>query len=355
MVEAWLYDGERALRHPVTVERRQGELAIRFADGDVLTLTPAQLCHIESRSGHEVYGRPAMQGWRLGIPAAEATNLAAVLPPRQRYGRLIDRIGLGPAVAAGVAISAAVLLIGFNLPKLLAPHIPESWEKSYGDALVGDFGGKYCNGAGGQAALTKLARRISPDSEKLNIRVVNIDLVNAAALPGGNIVLFEELLTEAKGPDEVAGVLAHEISHVERRHVTQAMIRDLGLGLVVSAFGGATGGSIDGLLSAGHSRGAEREADSDAIAGLRRARISPLPTAGFFERAAKQEVKLGRVATGLSYVATHPMSAERQKAFRDSAAPGAAYTPALTGDEWAALSNICVSHRNKSPASPPGA
>ncbi len=350
MVEAWLYDGERALRHPVTVERRQDELAIRFEDGDMLMLAPAQLCHIESRSGHEVYGRHAMEGWRLGIPAAEVSPLAAVLPPRQRYGRLIDRIGLGPAVAAGVAISAAVLLAALNFPKLLAPHIPAAWEKSYGDALVGDFGGKYCSGAGGQAALNKLARRLSPDSEKLNIRVVNIDLVNAAALPGGNIVLFEKLLADAKGPDEVAGVLAHEISHVERRHVTQAMIRDLGLGLVVSAFGGTTGGSIDGLLSAGHSRGAEREADADAVAGLRRARISPVATAGFFERMAKQEERFGRVATGLSYISTHPMSAERQKAFRGSAVPGAAYTPALTGEEWQALSRICVNHRKTAPA-----
>lgn len=351
MVQAWLYDGESALRHPVTVERRQSELAIRFEDGDVLALAPAQLCHIESRSDHEVYGRPNMQGWRLGIPAAEVPPLAAVLPQRQRYGRLIDRIGLVPAVAAGVAVSAVVLLAALNLPKLLAPHIPASWEKSYGEALVGDFGGKYCNGPGGQAALNKLAGRISPDAGKLNIRVVNIDIVNAAALPGGNIVLFEELLTEAKGPDEVAGVLAHEISHVERRHVTQAMIRDLGLGLVVSAFGGTTGGSIDGLLSAGHSRGAEREADADAIAGLRRARISPLATAGFFERMAKQEERFGKVATGLSYMSTHPMSAQRQKAFRDSAVAGTAYSPALTGDEWEALSKICVNHRKKAPAS----
>jgi Zn-dependent protease with chaperone function len=350
MVEAWLYDGDSAVRHLVSVERRPDGLAIRFEDGDILALAPAQLCHIESRSGYEVYGRPAMEGWRLGIPAAEVPHLAAVLPPRQRYGRLIDRVGLGPAVAAGAAISAIVLLAALNLPKLLAPHIPAAWEKSYGDALVGDFGGKYCNGAGGQAALDKLARRISPDAEKLNIRVVNIDLVNAAALPGGNIVLFEELLSDAKGPDEVAGVLAHEISHVERRHVTQAMIRDLGLGLVVSAFGGTTGGSIDGLLSAGHSRGAEREADADAIAGLRRARISPMPTAGFFERMAKQEERLGRVATGLSYLATHPMSAERQKAFRDSALPGVAYTPALSDDEWKALSRICVKTRTSPPA-----
>jgi predicted Zn-dependent protease len=264
-----------------------------------------------------------------------------VLPQPQRYGRHIDRIGLGRTLAIGVVASAAILYAGWRAPEWLAPHVPQEWEERYGDTLVGDFGGKYCTGPGGQEALTKLARRMSPGSARMNLRVVDIDIVNAAALPGGNVVIFEELLSEADGPDEVAGVLAHEIAHVERRHVTQAMIRELGFGLVITAFGGNTGGSVNSVLAAGHSRGSERQADSDAIAMLGRAGISPLATAGFFERLAKQEARLGRISEGLSYVSTHPMSAERQKNFRDSAVKGRTYTPALSRDEWEALFNIC--------------
>ena len=341
MVEAWLYDGETALRHPVEAEREGDNLLIRFADGDTLALPPSRLVHIESRSGHQVYGRSDAQGWRLGIPAGEAAGLAAVLPRQQRYGGLIDRIGLAPAVAAFLAVSAGVIFAGGKLPEWLAPHIPIAWEREYGAALVGDLGGKYCNGAGGQAALNKLAGKLSPAAGGLNIRVVNIDVVNAAALPGGTIVIFEELLAESDRPEDMAGVLAHELAHVERRHVTQAMIRDLGLGLVVSAFGGNTGGSVNGLLSAGYSRGSERQADSDAIAKLRAAGIDPLPTAGFFKKLADQEAKLGRVAQGLSYVSTHPMSQERQKAFAASRDKNRRYNPALTRDEWEALFNIC--------------
>ncbi len=343
MAEAWLYDGETALRHAVRAERRERALALTFADGAELVLEPAQLCHVESRSGHEVYGRPGMQGWRLGIPADDIAGLAAVLPGRQRYGRWIDRIGLGPAVAAGIAVSAIVLFAGMKLPEWLAPHIPAEWERDYGDALIGDFGGKYCNGPGGQAALDKLAAKLSPYAGRYKIRVVKFGMVNAAALPGGTIVIFDELLKESDGPDEVAGVLAHELAHVERRHVTQAMIRDLGFGLVVTALGGTTGGSIDGLLSAGYSRGSEREADADAIAKLRRAAIDPRPTAGFFKRLAEDEAKLGGMAEGLSYISTHPMSAARQKAFAGSAEKGRAYTPALDADQWRSLSTICLS------------
>jgi hypothetical protein len=341
MAQAWLYDGDSAVRHPVGAERHGTELLIRFEDGDTLALPPSRLVHIESRPDLEVYGRTDAQGWRLRLPTAAARELAGVLPAKRRYGGFIDRVGLLPASAMFLAVSAGVIFAGMRLPEWLAPHIPAQWEKDYGDALVGDFGGKYCNGPGGQAALNKLAAKLSPGADKLNIRVVDIDFTNAAALPGGNIVIFEELLAESDGPDEVAGVLAHEISHVERRHVTQAMIRDLGLGLVVSAFGGTTGGSIDGLLSAGYSRGSERQADADAIASLRRAAINPLPTAEFFNRMAEGEAKFGGVAEGLSYVSTHPLSAERRKRFRDSAEKGRAYQPSLTRDEWEALFSIC--------------
>lgn len=347
MAQAWLYDGERALRHEVEVDAAGGALRIRFADGDILSLPPSRLVHVESRSGREVYGRPDAQGWRLGIPADAVAGLAAVLPRAQRYGRLVDRIGLVPALAAFLLVSAAAVYGAGRLPEWLAPHIPPAWEDRYGDTLVGDFGGKYCDGKGGQQALDKLARRLSPGAARLNIRVVDLDFVNAAALPGGNIVIFEELLSDAKGPDEVAGILGHEIAHVERRHVTEAMIRELGLGLVISAFGGNTGGNINSLLSAGYSRDAEREADGDAIAALRRAGISPLATAAFFDRVARQEARFGGVAEGLSYISTHPLSTERRARFRDSAVKGAAYTPALDRAEWQALLAICASDGRK--------
>jgi Zn-dependent protease with chaperone function len=341
MARAWLYDGETAFRHGVEAERSGDDLLIRFEDGDTLPVARSRLVHVENRSGYAIYGRPDAPGWRLGIPEEAAAELDAVLPRPERYGRLIDRIGLVPALLIGLAVSAAVVVGAGKLPEWLAPHVPMAWEDRYGDTMVGDFGGKFCAGEGGQEALDKLAARLSPGAEALNIRIVDLDVANAAALPGGNIVIFEELLAEADGPDEVAGVLAHEIAHVRRRHVTQAMIRELGLGLVISAFGGNTGGNINSLLAAGYSRGAEREADADAIAMLRRAGISPLATAGFFDRLAAQEQKLGRLADGLSYISTHPMSSDRRELFRASAEKGRAYTPALGEDEWSALFNIC--------------
>lgn len=342
---AWLYDGETAVRHEVEVDRDGADLVIRFADGGIAPVPADRLTFVERRRDSVTYGRGDMPGWRLILSGELPAELAAILPPEQKYGRWVDRIGLVPAILIGLLVSAAVLFAGSRIPEWAAPHVPRQWEERFGDALVGDFGGRFCNGKGGQAALDKLAARLSPDSRSLNIRVVDIGIVNAAALPGGNIVIFEELLAESDGPDEVAGILAHEIAHIERRHVTEAMIREFGLGLLISAFGGTTGANVDALLAAGYSRASEREADADAAAKLARAGISPLPTAAFFQRLAEQESRLGAVGQGLSYVSTHPMSAERQKRFRDSAARGRAYRPALSRDEWEALFNICFNDR----------
>lgn len=342
MTEAWLYDGETAVRHPARVEAAPEGLHIRLEQsGELLSVPSKSLTYVESRRGFEVYGRRDVAGWRLGLEQADAAALAAVLPGRARYGRLIDRIGLLPAVAIAALLSGAVIFAGMRFPGWVAPHVPQSWEKKMGDTLVGDFGGRFCEGKGGEESLRKLAARLSHDASRLSIRVVPAGITNAVALPGGHIVIFDELLKESDDADELAGVLAHEIAHIEERHTTEAMIRELGLGLFISALGGGTGTTIESMLSARYSRGAESEADDLAVERLRRANVSPLGTARFFERLAREEAKLGGAATPLSYLSSHPLSADRQKKFVASAVKGRAYRPALDEEEWRALFNIC--------------
>lgn len=339
MTNAWLYDGESALRRSVTLGPREGALEIAGEDGSA-RVSPADLVFIESRPDETIYGRKDKPGWRLGVPAPVPGEIAALLPKAERYGGWIDRVGLWRATAIGLAVSAAVLFAVYQLPHWLAPLVPDRVMKAYGDAMVGDFGGKFCAGPGGQQALDTLTRRLAPEAKGLNVRVVDLPVVNAAALPGGNIMIFDELLKQAKGPEEFAGVLAHEIAHIEHRDVAEAMVRELGLGLVVTTLGGSVGSNVHGLLSLSYSREAETAADAGSIAMMNRADISPAPTAGFFERLAKSEDALGG-ADMLVYLSSHPVSKGRAAAFREGAAKGKAYTPALSPGEWDALVAIC--------------
>jgi predicted Zn-dependent protease len=132
--------------------------------------------------------------------------------------------------------------------------------------------------------------------------------VNAYAMPGGFIVVHSGLLALADNADEVAGVLAHEISHVEKRHSLTAMAQSAGLYATVAIlfgdFGRIAGAGAD-LLSLKFSRDHERQADSTGLGLLVRAGMEPAAMAAFFRKMAAQG---GGVPAFLS---THPASEER--------------------------------------------
>lgn len=339
---AALYDGSSGARHEVAATAEGGALVIDYGDDAVERVPARELTLVDRSTGGLTLGRPAIDGWRLRIPPPVDPAVDALFPKRHGYGRWIDRIGLWPAVGAFAAISAVVVAFGYVAPTVLAPLVPESVERAYGDALVGDFGGKYCRGPAGRAALDKLVAKLDDRPDTLRVRVVDLPVVNAAALPAGNIVLFRKLIQESEGPDELAGVLAHEIAHVRKRHVTAALIREFGVGVVTSMVGGNVGGQVDGFAALTFTRRGEREADAVAIERLQAARISPAPTARFFKRLSKMEPNTGKFDVALGYMSTHPLSKDREKLFRTAAMPRIPYRPALDATEWAALKNICA-------------
>lgn len=338
-----LYDGASAVRHDVAVDATAGALRLSIPGVWEEEVPVAQLALAErSRAGLTLV-RPELQGWRLRIPAPVVPEIDRLFPRRHGYGRWIDRIGLWWAVGACAAASAGVLVFGYFAPTLLAPLVPPSVERAYGAALVGDFGGKYCSSPAGDAALRKLTAELDPHPEELNVRVVDVPVVNAAALPAGNIMIFDKLFEEVDSPDELAGILAHEIAHVRRRHITAALLREFGIGVFTTALGGTTAGRVDGFVSLSFTRRAEADADQGAIEMLKRADISPVPTAGFFKRLQKAEGDPGRFEPAIAYLSSHPLSSAREKKFEAAAAKNGRYRPALTPREWTELRAICSS------------
>jgi Zn-dependent protease with chaperone function len=339
-LRAWHYDGLTAVRHELTVEHDSQGLIL--SSGERVPFS--DLVPIGYR-GAPVFRHREREGWRLGFEDELPSALAADLPRQEHHGGIIDRIGIVPALIGGAILAAAILYGLATGTTLLAHLIPERWEMAFGESLTGDFGGRICTGAEGQQALDRLATRLSTDGRPVRIRVIDLRIVNAAALPGRQIVVLDGLIDKAESPDEVAGVLGHEIGHVERRHVMAALLRDFGLSLLL---GGADGGAIaQGLLASRYSRGAEREADESAIEGMARAKVSPMPTAAFFARLGKDEAKLGRTATMLNYVSSHPLSEERRNRFAASFDKAAGYRPALSTAEWKAVRAMCGTRKQR--------
>jgi beta-barrel assembly-enhancing protease len=346
---AWFFDGVSAVRRSVEVqiisksfflieeERRHGPY-----DFDMLEYNGKQ------RTA-DVYGINGRDGWRLGLSGDIPAEISKMLPAKRRYGGWIDGIGLGPASISFALVSAAVVAVVLFSPQWLAPLIPASTEKQIGDALVGDFGGRFCHTPAGDAALKKLAGKLDDNLGDLQIEVAKIDMVNAVALPGNKVIIFDGLLTSSKSPDEVAGVLAHELGHVRERHVMQSLIRQMGLSVVLGGVDGSGGSTMNGLLSMSYGRDAENEADAHSVKQLGRGNISPIPTADFFGRMAQSEGDISDNSTVgklAGYISTHPQTKDRKKAFEKSLIKGGKYKPSLTPNEWNELKTMCTQDKD---------
>ena len=141
---------------------------------------------------------------------------------------------------------------------------------------------------------------------------------NAIALPGGTIIITDELVTDFPDPSVIAGVLAHEIGHVDEDHGLRQVYRSLGLFVLISLIAGDTGPLLEDallegglLLSLTYSRAFEREAD---LYGLRLAEAAGYDPAGlldFFQSLPDAD------ETEAGWSSTHPASGERIDVIRE--------------------------------------
>jgi len=152
------------------------------------------------------------------------------------------------------------------------------------------------------------------------VQVVDADIVNAFALPGGQIVVYTGLIREAETIDAVAGVMAHEIAHVTERHGIQRIGQALGIAAAVQVLIGDVGGLsalvIDlvqqGALTS-YGRDSEREADREGVRMLRAAGLDPRGLIQIFERFAEDQ---GELETSLAWLSSHPEPGERIETIR---------------------------------------
>ncbi len=223
-------------------------------------------------------------------------------------------------------------------PETVARHMPMSWERRIGAAYDLPVEALKCEDRNAAAALETMIDRLDPKArgDGFTIELVDLDEANAAALPGGRMIVLNGLFDDLKNPDAVAGIVAHEIAHVRRRHVAAGMVRELGLGTVITLLGGgAVASNAGGLLSLKFTRTAEAEADVDAIAMLRRAGIDPRPTAAAFEQFRKREGDFPE------WLGSHPASGGRAKRFAASFNSAAAYRPSIPPAAANALLKAC--------------
>ncbi|VAW52712.1 Exported zinc metalloprotease YfgC precursor [hydrothermal vent metagenome] len=173
----------------------------------------------------------------------------------------------------------------------------------------------------------KLISHSSQPDKKARIFVIKVANINAFAGPDANIGFHTGLIIAAKNESELAGVMAHEISHVTQRHLARAitgsgsnpvtLLATILAGILVASqnpqAGAAIiyGGTAARLQSQiNFTRANEHEADRIGISVLRKSGVNPSGMASFFETLL-QKSETNNVIAQMEYLRTHPLSTTR--------------------------------------------
>ncbi len=162
-------------------------------------------------------------------------------------------------------------------------------------------------------------RSHSPELKPFEIELIVADseVVNAFAIPGGILMINSGFIKQSQSTEEIIGVLAHELGHIERRHNVKSIVSGLGITAGALALSLLVGADISewvlrgsNLLNLKYTRDHEREADDRGLYYLSNAKIAATGMIDFFERLSKTEPG-GAAANLLAIMSTHPASAER--------------------------------------------
>lgn len=247
--------------------------------------------------------------------------------------------------------SLIVLLAGLwfgsdVLVRTTVDRIPIEWERQLGDVtrqelLAAQRVMKEGPAADAVEEIThRLTEQFAKSPYRFDVTLVRNDTVNAMALPGGSIIVYTGLVKESESPEEVAGVLAHEVSHVVLRHGLENMVQSVGVIAVITVLMGNQQGLLGLFERLGvqmatmkFSRAKESEADLEGLRLLHKANISPHGMIGFFERLAKTE------GTPTALLSTHPMSAERAARLKSEVSSLPTMSPISFPFDWASIKN----------------
>jgi Zn-dependent protease with chaperone function len=318
------FDGMTSRRHRVTLQVDRGVASIR---GDVERQCPLAELRVSEASRHGARIVTFPDGAYLEIE--DRLAFSALLAGTGHRGTLVARLQQSwratLLAAAGMAL-ALLLLWRFALPLLadaVAAAVPAGVEQALGKRVLEEMDRRmFATTALSDAEQQRIAAqfdRLAATLEgaphyRLLFRKSRIG-PNALALPSGQIVLTDELARLLGDDDEaLMGVLAHELGHLQRRHLMRRVVHGAATGAATMALFGDASAMLATvpavLLDLKYSRDAELEADDFAAALMEAAGLDRARLALALERLA------GDGEPAHAYLSSHPATAERADRLR---------------------------------------
>jgi len=240
---------------------------------------------------------------------------------RELKRRLTVTLGfLGAFALAALAVS---MLTGLMVRALVA-RVPAQWERDLGDGLLAEVKENevFIEDAKLKAKLDRAVAPLLPVLPKTGTEfkfyILQNPLPNAFALPGGHVMVHSGLIELADRPEELAGVIAHELAHVTQKHGFRKIITDAGPYFIVKIFLGGGRGTM-GALGAGsqllvrQSFSQEYELEADAVGWqyLVAARIDPRGMVDMLKKLKAEQDKMPFGHVELGAFSSHPATEKR--------------------------------------------
>lgn len=259
--------------------------------------------------------------------------------PSKRTGRAAFQHAM-PSLGRALALAVPLLMAGCASMDLqgdkavpveapaAAPHVlVESTSSAEHKRMVALFGGEYKDPAAEHyldGILAKFAGVIEDENRTYKITILNSPIVNAFALPSGDLFVTRGLLALANDGSEVAAVMAHEIAHVTKRHALARAEQEKRAALISKAAmviqNRQRGEEVEAtakLSIAGFSRLQELEADETGIKTVFKAGYDPYGASRFLASLGRSSaLRASLIGQNAStdkpdILATHPSTPER--------------------------------------------
>jgi len=366
-----LFDGRSAARQRVTVRLEPGRLTL-LREGkqplkwpfSELSLKPLdQAGHPPVQLDHIPPGASSERLETLVVDDAKfLTSLHALGPDAPGFGWRERRTNRRLFLIAGVILVPlfCYAIWAYGIPTMadrVATEVPVAWEEELGETILKGLSLVKMEAPTPEAevALEAIVARLltaAPDQPyRIRVHVYPVGMINALALPGGHIVVFQGLLNASDSAEELAGVLAHEIQHVLKRHSTRGILRALASSFLLTLMVGDVNGVMQSALSLADnleglkfSRAMETEADTEGLKMLLASGVDPEAMVTMFKKFAAEEKQLfktedGETSVWESYLSSHPATDKRVAGLKAliERAPASAPRPLYPDGDWAKI------------------
>jgi len=337
--QGWLYDGRSSAQTEVRFGvDAPGRLLIERAGAELEIVADAASVRVSMRVAHTRRTLWLADGRQIQSDDNDAID--AMFAARAGLDRLVHLLENRWKVALAsvfATVLAGIALVWYGVPwaaDQAAYLVPMSWEQQAGshtlDSLAAmGFAPSQLPEKRQQELRAAFERFVSELPEARDYRLEFRQWLgpNAFALPGGTVMFTDVIVGLFDSEDEFLAVLAHEIGHLEHRHVMRTVFRGASIAVLTAVVFGDVGSASSvivavptALVYSAYSRDFEREADAYAFAALKRRGKSPLAFASAMRKLEGAVNQLEREqgdegeGRGWSYLSSHPGTAERIEA-----------------------------------------